>query len=91
MVGGWKSERIEKILFSLLFVWLRVKKWRDEENGFEYIYLYTLGKEWCPIKTKKIKIMSQKKSRLLKKKKTHTQPIENQKKKKRIEKATLLP
>ena len=36
--------------------------------------------------------MYQKKSRpLKKKKKTHTQPIENQKKKKRIEKATLLP
>ena len=24
-VGGWKNERIEKILFYLLFVWLRVK------------------------------------------------------------------
>ena len=24
MVGGWKSERIEKILISLIFVWLGV-------------------------------------------------------------------
>ena len=32
MVGGWKSERIEKILISLLFVWLRVEKWRDKKE-----------------------------------------------------------
>ena len=34
-VGGWKNRRIEKILFSLLFVWLGVEKWRDEKNGFK--------------------------------------------------------
>ena len=32
MVGGWKRGRIEKILISLIFVWLRVKKWRDRKN-----------------------------------------------------------
>ena len=35
IVGGWKSGRIEKILFSLLFVWLGVEKWRDGKNEFE--------------------------------------------------------
>ena len=35
MMGGWKTERIEKILISLIFVWLGVKKWRDEKNKFE--------------------------------------------------------
>ena len=34
MVGGWKSERIEKILIFLIFVWLGVKKLRDEKNKF---------------------------------------------------------
>ena len=34
MVGGWKSGRIEKILISLIFVWLGVKKWRDRKNEF---------------------------------------------------------
>ena len=34
MVGGWKRGRIEKILISLIFVWLRVKKWRDRKNEF---------------------------------------------------------
>ena len=34
MVGGWKSERIEKILISLIFVWLGVKKWRDGKSKF---------------------------------------------------------
>ena len=38
---GWKSgriengRRIEKILFSLIFVWLGVEKSRDEKNEFE--------------------------------------------------------
>ena len=32
--GGRKSERIEKILISLIFVWLGVKKWRDEKSEF---------------------------------------------------------
>ena len=42
---SWKSERIEngrriekwednKDLISLLFVWLGVKKWRDEKNEY---------------------------------------------------------
>ena len=35
MVRGWKSGRIENILFSLLFVWLRVEKWKDRKNEFE--------------------------------------------------------
>ena len=30
----WKSGRIEKILISLLFVWLGVKKWTDEKSEF---------------------------------------------------------
>ena len=30
----WKSGRIEKILISLLFVWLGVKKWMDEKSEF---------------------------------------------------------
>ena len=33
MVGGWKSERIEKILISLIFGW-EVKKWRDRKSRF---------------------------------------------------------
>ena len=35
MVRGWKSRSIENILFSLLFVWLGVEKWRDGKNEFE--------------------------------------------------------
>ena len=42
---GWKSERIEdggriekwgikKILIFLLFVWLKVKKWKNEKSEF---------------------------------------------------------
>ena len=34
MVEGRKNGRIEKILISLLFVWLRVKKWRNEKSEF---------------------------------------------------------
>ena len=34
-MGGWKSRRIKKILFSLLFVWLGVKKRKDEKNEFK--------------------------------------------------------
>ena len=34
MVGGWKSERIEMILISLLFVWLGVEKWNDGKNEY---------------------------------------------------------
>ena len=34
MVEGWKSEKIKKILISLIFVWLGVEKWRDEKNEF---------------------------------------------------------
>ena len=32
--GRRKSERIEKILISLIFVWLGVKKWSDGKNMF---------------------------------------------------------
>ena len=43
MVRGWKSGRIEKTLFSLLFVWLKVEKLRDEKkislNKFTHILL----------------------------------------------------
>ena len=35
MVGELKSGRIEKILFSLIFVWLRVEKLKDRKNEFE--------------------------------------------------------
>ena len=35
MVGEWKSKRIERILISLIFVWLGVKKWSDGKNKFE--------------------------------------------------------
>ena len=34
MVKGWKSGGIEKILISLIFVWLGVEKWRDEKSEF---------------------------------------------------------
>ena len=34
MVGGWKSRRIEKIIISLIFVWLGVKKWKDGKSEF---------------------------------------------------------
>ena len=34
MVEGWKSGRIEKILISLFFIWLGVKKWRDGKSEF---------------------------------------------------------
>ena len=33
-VEGWKSGRIEKILISLFFVWLGMKKWRNRKNDF---------------------------------------------------------
>ena len=45
IIGGWKSGKIEKILFSLLFVWLGVELWRNGKNEFEKIYSYTLVKE----------------------------------------------
>ena len=34
MIGGWKSERIENILISFIFVWLGVENWRDEKSEF---------------------------------------------------------
>ena len=34
MVWGWKNERIEKILISLIFFWLGVEKWRDGKSEF---------------------------------------------------------
>ena len=53
MMDWWKSERIENILISLLFVWLRVKKWMDgKKKKFAKTYSHTLIKKWCPIKTK---------------------------------------
>ena len=39
MVGEWKSERIEKILISLIFVWLGVEKWKD---GKKCVYVNLL-------------------------------------------------
>ena len=33
-MGGWKSEKIGKILNTLIFVWLKVKMWRDEKSKF---------------------------------------------------------
>ena len=34
MMEGWKSGRIEKILISLIFVWLRMEKWKDGKSKF---------------------------------------------------------
>ena len=34
MVRGWKSGKIKKILIFLIFIWLRVKKWRVEKSEF---------------------------------------------------------
>ena len=34
MMRGWKSEMIEKILISLIFIWLGVEKWKDEKSEF---------------------------------------------------------
>ena len=34
MIERWKSEKIEKILIFLIFVWLEVEKWRDKKNVF---------------------------------------------------------
>ena len=42
MVEGWKSEKIKKILFSFIFVWLGVKKCRMKKmslNKFNHIPL----------------------------------------------------
>ena len=42
MVGGSKSWRIKNILFSLIFVWLGVEKWKDKKmnlNKFTHILL----------------------------------------------------
>ena len=33
--NGKASMRIENILFSPLFVWLKVKKWKDGKNEFK--------------------------------------------------------
>ena len=33
-MGGWKNWRIEKILISLIFVWLGVEKWREKKIEF---------------------------------------------------------
>ena len=32
MVGGWKNKMIEKILISLIFIWLEVEKLRDGKS-----------------------------------------------------------
>ena len=34
IVGGWKKGRIEKILISLIFVWLGVEKQKDGKSEF---------------------------------------------------------
>ena len=52
-MGGIKNRRIEKILFSLIFVWLGVEKWKDRKNELEKMYSYTLVKELCQIILKK--------------------------------------
>ena len=40
MDGEWKSGRIKKILISLLFVWFRMEKWRNEKVSL-YKFTYT--------------------------------------------------
>ena len=50
MVGEWKSGKIEKILISLIFVWLGVKKLRDRKSEFIWIYLYTIVKNDAQLK-----------------------------------------
>ena len=45
MVGRWKNGRIEKILISLIFVWLEVEKWKDRKSELVKIYSYTLVKK----------------------------------------------
>ena len=34
MMREWKNEMIEEILISLIFIWLRVEKWRNVKNEF---------------------------------------------------------
>ena len=67
MVGGWKSEIIEKILISFFlfsfFVWLRVKKWRDGKNEFAQIYSLLLLKDDAQLKQKSDKQPTKKKKK----------------------------
>ena len=53
MVGGWKSGRIENFLFSLLFVWLGVEKWKDEKMGLNKFTLKLLLNNDAQLKQKK--------------------------------------
>ena len=68
MVGGWKSEIIEKILISFFlfsfFVWLRVKKWRDGKNEFAQIYSLLLLKDDAQLKQKSDKQPTKKKKKI---------------------------
>ena len=61
MVEGWKNGRIEKILISLIFVWLRVEK----VSLYKFTHIPLLKnnnqlKQKKVINNQKIKIMSKK-------------------------------
>ena len=85
MVGGWKSGRIEKILFYLLFVWLRVENWRDGKKKCLYKFTHIpLLKNYDQLKQKSDKQPKKKKKNnhpklFIKKSTTPTAP-RNQKK-----------
>ena len=53
MVGGWKSERIKKILISLIFVRLEMEKWRNGKKWVCIKYSYTFLKNGVQLKKRK--------------------------------------
>ena len=53
MMGGWKSERIKKILISLIFVWLEMEKWRNGKKWVCIKYSYTFLKNGVQLKKRK--------------------------------------
>ena len=44
LVGGWKSGKIEKILFSLMCVWL--EKWKNERVEKFFVWLERKREGW---------------------------------------------
>ena len=63
MVGGWKSERIEKNLIFLIFVWLEVKKWRIEKMSLYKFTHISLLKNDDQLKQKSDKQLKKKKKK----------------------------